>query len=512
MNPTAFDTVHTLAKTYGPNALAQALDVCAERLDENNVRICVVGYGATVRRALRLLAPALAPTCATAMEYVPVAAERGSRATGVEICAIDLGTAAGDFLGNVLCADEVVIALDALALLSLEEKRLARELSTRCAATFRSCVLVNVQLLDDAEREEVDGLLRDALPGIAVLDTSAQGGAQAAYASWAKLAERACDTRREVATTCALDLLEERVVAKKEAGQLDSERLTGLLKSLDAAESAIQVDVAASTRMVQTHFITPMGLLAERAVGDFAQKAKEDLARGIDEEPDVAALEEALPYYLQDVWEEFVERELAPLLGEEASSFQAVLEDDVESRVTRELVRFLTKDQMAAVLDLMDRGVDPLGANSSKALGVGFVDDSAAQDEQSLGDRLGDAVPALLGVAGGVALLTGFGVLVAGALAITGWKVRSMRSATKRSQLLGEACALSTTYCKHVEQVVAGVLADAEKHAREHVAKAYAGVFQTIRSMADRARTEEEALRNQMDELERALVILKTME
>ena len=99
-------------------------------------------------------------------------------------------------------------------------------------------------------------------------------------------------------------------------------------------------------------FIEPLQVSVQGDLNEFYKKLQSNLVEGIEEENNIAELREALPYYINGSWYEFLEA-LNEKIFSKVSETNNSLQDDIVKSVENLLTQVLTDDEYNEIHDLI---------------------------------------------------------------------------------------------------------------------------------------------------------------
>lgn len=232
---------------------------------------------------------------------------------------------------------------------------------------------------------------------------------------------------------------------------------------------------------------------------EFRQRLKE----GIEEEPDIRQLQEALSGFVAGSWEEFWRETCEPKLRNQADKMDHSIRDHIYQQLDSLLKQYLTAEEYQELELILRGGYDVAAPTEVHYSGVTL---DQMPEERKVFSRL---LPGCFFVAGGVALLSSL-FLPGLALLLAGWDMRGKLSAEQKEQLYADGVAMSDQCLTKLQEQMENGFKTMDQDMRRTVEEHYDHVMNQLVSILERYRASGESNRERIAQIETELAFLNS--
>lgn len=398
--------------------------------------------------------------------------------------------------------DLCCVVLSASKLLSQAERELARN---RLEGKSLMYLLTGMEQVQEADREKVMEVLCSFTGGARteVLDTPEKfSGLWEIWRAVLPTLPEAKMARMELVCAYGRRKLASVLEDQKKLVQMDGAEVGRIIRNLSRAYQDLPNRKGRTVRYIH-RCLEELKTNVNLELVHFNVEFRQHLKEGIDEEPDIRRLQEALSGFVAGSWEEFWKENCEPKLRDQADKMDQLIQEHIYQQLESLLKQYLTVEEYQELeLILRDR------YDAAEPAGIRYSGVTPNQTSEGLG-AFSRLLPGCFFVVGGLALLSNL-FLPGLALVLAGWDMRGKLSAEQKEQIYADGTAMSDQCLTKLQEQMETGFKTIEQDMCRTVEEHYDHVMNQLVSILERYKADDESNRKQIDQIEAALALLNS--
>ena len=378
----------------------------------------------------------------------------------------------------LLGIDEVHVVLSALKLLSAAEKNLV---INKLKSRQREYLLLRSEMLNESDKAQVIEAINNFDGDRKITPLTGNKAYTDLRDSWqekSKDIKKLAEIRQDVTINYVKENLAKYLTDLSKTSNADVAKTQVIIQKLSAVKQSIPAKEERTTIFLSRDFIAPMKNSTQQELLNFYNQIRENLREGIAEESNVAKLREALPYYVNGSWQEFLEKHNEKL-GSQASKATAALTENICESIDDLLQMYLSGDEyeeMRVVIENISAKTSKSGASDSPFDNSDYTTYPVLRKEKKSISRM---LPGVFLTLGGLSLLGGI-FLPAVLFGAAGYNTYSHFKDEQKEKLLAESLQLSEDCYRKAKNFLDEGFADIDKQIKSVVAESYNEIVEEI--------------------------------
>lgn len=370
----------------------------------------------------------------------------------------------------LLYTDTSALCLSATHLLSMQERALIKRPEISNPHFFLS----DHEKIREDERENVESIFYSFAFGPAYLVPSDDCDAKALFDIW-KQPDCLSQLRQSKIDAYIAPMISAEIRQRLDAVIGERDLMEKTVLHLQEAKEELPKYRDKTTRYIFVNYVDGIKTNTHSELLRFYEKMEWDIKEGIEEEPDVKALQDALPNYIAGSWSEFVENILEPKIQRNIRSLEPAIEEYVNEKAELFLKELLTPEE----LDLVDVVIRDAVKRGNISNSITDVISGSAPMDKAENVTLRRMLPKCLMALGGIAVLS-HSILPGALFLAAGWKGNQKINEELQEQLITEGKKINNQYLKEVQSSIERLTERIKNETSDTVEKCYAGILDSL--------------------------------
>lgn len=389
------------------------------------------------------------------------------------------------------------LVMSARQLLSETEKKL---IVNELKYLKREYLLIHLETLSDTDKQEVLKVIKNFDSQGKVMTTEAVDDL---WKYWnANLADREnlVKRRKNIAEAYVKTKLAEFLQAKLEISKHNELSKSNIVQPLLQVQKDLSSKKLSTMRILQVNCLESFKIEIQTELLHFNQKMQDNLRIGVEEENDIKKLQEAMPWYIEGSWREFVTEIISREVEIHGRRLQTLLEQTVCGTVETLLKKYLKVEEYEQIQLIISDSFDP-------TKNIEIVDQVQPDSIANLGQskfqkNISRLMPNVFMAAGGLAMF-GSLFLPGGLLFIAGYRMYGRISDEHKSQILEQGLEFSNKFFTMITQNFKDKFQETEKSVYERIDHCYDNIVNKIIEIVEEYQNNHDKILNEIDNLQR---------